>query len=264
MRIINITLFFMIVVLSTNLNAQDTQLSNPKTFQEDKRERQLSLFADGSVQSVIDAPDGASSATGTLGISLQYPFLHSSIQVSAVGTDTQVTNSYGASLITSRGGGNFNGFGASLRWLPKAYSEIRYGIHTNGYLSSSEWVYNENEYGISVRELGIHFTGQYDDNFGTSSDNPLTLIFDIGIAHRSIAGDLANSSEQQLRESILGTSNKSWTGLELGISIKLHQITASGSYLHFGGDVDGFSGGQILTKISVNSAILSDIRRKTD
>ncbi len=240
-----------------------TGIINPLQAQVNKAEqnfsRTLSLFADGNVQNVIDSPGESSTATGVLGVGIYNQFTSFSLYVSAVGTGDKIESGFGSSILGGNSGGSFSGFGINGRWTPKKFMDVWWGPAFNLQAISSTWVNGQEEVNTSVRSASFQFLVEYRDSFGELNENPLSLSGDIGITHRSLGGDLAGSDRKDFRENILGVDKSSWTGLEIGLTIQLHQITARGAYVQFfGDDIDGLTGGQILTTISVKSSILSD------
>lgn len=259
----NFILISFIIAFSTlESHAQTSQLKGFNEFDKEGIEREISLFANGKVLSILDAPSDVSTATGSLGFSIQYPNFFSNLQVSAMGTDPKISDSFGSAILSARGGGVFSGFGAGFRYFHFPINQIKLGVHSYFNASSSKWIYNDLEYGAGIREIGFHISSIYEDSFGNDDNNPISIIFDIGFARRSIVGNISNSNNQNIRESILGTTKTSFPGFELGVTLQMHQITARGAYLHFGGDIDGFSNGQIMTTISVKSAIFTDTRMR--
>ncbi|MES2521579.1 MAG: hypothetical protein V4617_02690 [Gemmatimonadota bacterium] len=239
-----------------SISAQISPLVNPVTV-EKQRVRTISLYADGNVQSMLESTENTS-ATGSIGLAIQNPYVFAALHVTAAGTMENVTEAFGGRVLSAGGGGSFSGFGADLRWLPRKWLDLWYGGRTYVQGSSSNWVSGTQSVSAPLVAAGLLATLEYRDSLGV--DNPVSVMADIGIARRQIRGNIAQSTNDSFREAILGTRQTGWTGMEAALTIQVHQISARGAYYHFGGNINGLSKGQIVTSISVKSAIFSDRR----
>jgi len=247
---------FLLIGLPELLPGQVSPVANPATLKASDA-RAISFYADGNVQSLLESADNTS-ASGSIGLAIQNPYVFAALHVTAAATDEYVTEAYGERLLSTQGGGALSGFGADVRYLPRKWVDLWYGGRTYLQASSSNWVSGADTVSAPLLGIGLAITVEYRDSLGP--DNPVSVVGDIGVARRQITGDVGGSANDAFRESILGSTGTGWTGLELGLTIQLHQISARGTYYHFGGGIDGFSNGQIVTSISVKSAIFSSNR----
>jgi hypothetical protein len=81
----------------------------------------------------------------------------------------------------------------------------------------------------------------------------------VGPTFRYIAGDLGQDTNQAFRLQTLGTTKKSYTGLEVEFFVQLNQFQPYVRVSHFSppkeGDISGFSGTQVVFGVNVLSAI---------
>jgi hypothetical protein len=92
----------------------------------------------------------------------------------------------------------------------------------------------------------------FHDLLGSEYRKNYNVLIGVGYAYNSIRGDIGLADRDALRERVLGTKTKSFTGLEIFAQFRIKNIKAEFSYtiLDVGGSVPGISQGRMVTTVS--------------
>ncbi len=83
----------------------------------------------------------------------------------------------------------------------------------------------------------------------------ISATLDVGLGVRALGGDITNPSNAAVRASIFGQPSAR-VGLEVGLQLAVSGLKAALTYYRFGGDVPGFSNGQVVAGFSVQSPLI--------
>lgn len=241
-------------------------------------DRQVVVFADGNLRSALgQGSDGAQNAAGSIGVSYQSGRFGAQFVVNAVGQAEPVRSNFGASLLAP---GSGNSLSAGLLELTYALTR-RDAIPVCGTLiaraygsvSSSEWVEpatqadEEQRYGVVSGGGG---TGVRCEFFGGSvvnaagddvpvDANQVSVFADLGIAFRTIGGDIARTGNDDVRRRLILTSTRPRAGVEVGLGIQVNGLKAGLTFYGFGGEVPGLSDGQVVAGFAVQTTLFKGV-----
>ena len=106
---------------------------------------------------------------------------------------------------------------------------------------------------VNVPAVGAGLGGSYTFFTGQSNKNEAAMVLDFGVAWRGVRGDLISTSRAALRESLSGTKTTDFFGAEIGLGMQFNQLSANMTYYRMSGSMDGFSRGQLVAGVSIQT-----------
>ena len=209
-------------------------------------------FASGDVRGLATGEtDDSESANGALGLSVSSNHVASVGAINVASTLQTIDKDFAAVLLSPSNGKALRSGLAEVR-LQQLFG--KQGLHAYGCVSSSEWVQEEASLNATVVGAGALIYRQL--GLEDDSRNKVQFGLEGGIAIRSILGDAASSDS--LREVFLGSDRTNFVGLELGMNILVNRVSAGVQFYFFPGrDVEGVTGGQVTTGISIRGDLFS-------
>lgn len=251
-RLSSLAVVTLAVALPSRIQAQSLAPSG-NLSKADTTKKYVTLFADGNIRGVATAGSKESTTgTGSLGIALSSPKITVSAQVTVLSTVDTLRNEVGATILSPLSGKSFQSGLLDLR-VRNVFKKLHLGLH--GYLGASKSVWAQDT-AARASVLGTGGLTAFWSEEGKVSDNPVGLLIEAGVALRRIGGDIG--SAKSLRESMLGTSERTFPGLEGGVQISFNSITAGiGVYWFSGKGVNGLTGGQLAAGMTVRGDIFA-------
>ena len=251
------------------------------------RDRRVEIFADGNVKNVVSEGAEGSATTGSLGLRYIGPTYTVTGIISIAGAADTISKSYGATLLTPATGKALNSGLLDIRrqhlfgmdsGCDTAMAQHRHpircnlGLHAYASASSSLWATAFDTNGTITKTTQVPAWGWGVGVFyrfvqGTigGSEHPkdakdVAMILDLGLAARSLRGDLYN--QPSTRTALLGTDKRNFYGPEVGLGLQYDMIKAGITYYFMDGTVKGLSNGQIVVGVGIqanlNSGVLSE------
>ncbi len=257
------------------------------------------VFADGNLRAALGQDDAAQSAAGSLGVGYRSGHLGAQFVINAVGQATPIRENFGSSILAPGSGTSLSAGLLEVTYelsdrgtIPICGTFIGRGYAS---VSSAEWVdtattntQEEQRYGVVSGGGGIglrceFFGGQVvnpprtntvevanhpartdsvevvDPLDSVEGANEVAVYLDLGLALRTIGGDIASTANDALRTRLLGSDKSLRAGLELGLGIQVNGLKAGLTFYGFGGEVPGLSDGQVIAGFAVQTPIFQGV-----
>jgi hypothetical protein len=129
------------------------------------------------------------------------------------------------------------------------------GAYAEFLVADSKWEIDSVTYETSPLSFKVGIAIAPFGNISTG-DNFISLIFYAGYSNRSILGDLSN--EEDIRAEFLGTTQKSFHGIEFGTSLLLNQtkVFVNVPLLFSKESINGLTGGQVVIGLTISGDLL--------
>jgi hypothetical protein len=227
------------------------------------------VYADGNIKDVVGEDAEGTTASGSLGVGYSTGRFIINALVNAVGTATPLTENFGTALLAPAAGNSLSAGVLDTRFSffkrPRDGGVCSsFGMRAYGSVSSARWEVDTagTTFGVVTPGFGLGLFCQMlnvrEPATGTDAGRSLAVVIDFGGAVRGIAGDVAQSSNDEVRRTIIGERNKrTWVGVEAGIAIQLNGLKAGLTLYAFPGEIPGLSDGQVTAGFSVQSSLLS-------
>jgi hypothetical protein len=252
-------------------NAQeDSALGNPRN--RDSSISYVRVFADGAVRSGVTGETENGTATGSLGVQVASELAgnrtDATFLVSVVGTGEVVSESYGRSILAPGSGSTL-----SAGLVDARIHDVFRRADLRGYLSvsTSDWsvpvdsmgLFSEGgdprTYSVGVFGMGI-LVGETLVRGIVASNTSVAVTLDLGVSSRFLIGDLSSEANESFREGFIGTDRNWFVGVEGMLGVQINGIKAGISvYRYFDTDLSGFSDGQVVAGIGIQTPIVSGI-----
>lgn len=222
----------------------------------------FSAFADGNLRDLANGNEGDAAAAGSFGVrlrnvALRHGYLHLSAKVGLASTvDTLRRNAGLVLLVPSAGKGLRSGV-VEANWEMPSGSGATRGLY--GYFATTAGTWGNDSIALPATIAGQglgYFWGRRAED--TQNKNAIGVQLQLGLAAREIWGDIGG--DDPLRQLLIGTDRKTFTGVEGGVAITINGVTAALHVYGFAGPdagIDGFTGGQIGTGISVDTPLFT-------
>lgn len=233
------------------------------------------LFADGAVRGgVTGETTKAGAATGSLGIQVASRLggkrADATFLVSVIGAADSVSADYGAVLLAPASGNTLSAGLIDVRIRDVVLVDLR----MYGSVSTSDWSVPVDENGLfdlegthqtfSAGVIGVGILLGETILAGRMAENTTAAVtLDAGLSLRSLFGDVVNGSNNAFRESLFPGEATTRLGIEISLGIQISGVKAGVSYYHYGGDIAGFSNGQVVAGIGLQTPIVSGTLRRT-
>lgn len=250
------------------LGAQTLQELSPS-----RHGSEVTVFVAGNVRDVVGESGGAASTTGALGLTFRGPTYIVTGVVNALARSDTVTRAYGATLLPPATGRAFNSALVDVRrpYLPGLGCAAdqggvrarlcQVGLHAYAFASSTTWATAVDADGAATAAAevpvwgdGIGGSYRFFDGYLPDSSH-VGMALDAMLARRHLRGDFGAPAGDALRSTLLGSRDRDFTGLETAVNLRYNEMNAGLTYYYFGGDVPGFSRGQIVAAVSVRARL---------
>lgn len=232
----------------------------------------VEVFADGNLKAALGqkSDDNPQSASGSLGVLYRTDKLIAQFVINAVGQAEAVRGNFGASLLPPASGNSLSAGLMDITWVlvdDRALCNT-VAVHSYVSVSSAKWIHTpasstEQEYAVVTGGGGAGMRCQFfggpvvpnADDDPDENSNTVAVYLDVGLAFRTIGGDVASTANDAVRESLLGTTKRQRLGVEVGLGIQVNGVKAGLTFYGFHGEIPGLSDGQVVAGFSVQSAI---------
>jgi len=220
----------------------------------------VALFADGNVRGAVVGDDGATTASGSLGMAISRPLSDLSVLINVASKGDTIRRGYGTSIVAPGSGGALNAGLVDYRRRSYGGRGHGHGWHVYGSVASARWATDTTAEGVitgttDVAFLGIGVLRSYEIIRGEVEDNTVFAALDYGIAYRGLFGDIATSSNDDLKEALYGSKRERWVGLEIGLAIQTNFVKGGINYYFFDGRVRGLTDGQVVAGFSLQANV---------
>lgn len=252
----------------------------------------IEVLAEGNIKDVLGGSKATATAAGSLGLQFVGNRHIVTGMVNVAGTEDTVRTGYGATLLVPAAGKGLNAGMLALRtrfrqWSDTTCGDYDYaitcnlGVRLRADASTRRWATkieritsapgatDSVERVTEVRDVptwgaGFGLWYAFFDGAIETTDNasrPVTMILDVGVAHRALRGDLGGEKPEteELRNRLLGTGRRNFTGAEVGLTLVFDRIRSSFTYLWLNGHADGLSRGQIVATVELRAPLASGL-----
>jgi hypothetical protein len=241
----------------------------------------IHVFANGALKGVVGQSSDATSTTGSLGVAYEGTrFLVTGSVTLAAKVDT-VRSSFGGTLLTTGSGSSLNAGLLDIRFWhflkgsrpEDCFSdhgvddwECNIGFRVNASASSSFWrdtiAADSGRPAISVVTWALYGGVFYAFSAGKVLGKDVSVILNAGLVQRSIRGDLLEPRNAAAHQAYLQTTHSDFYGLpSIALEIGYTDLHASMEYVKMNGAVDGFSRGQVVAAIQIQTDLITGIVR---
>lgn len=237
---------------------------------------EVDIFASGAVRDVASNASNPSAVTGALGLRYRGEVFVVAGLVNVASKEDTIRSDFGASLLPPASGHALNAGLLDIRaprW-PSAgimdhcaqadrQDDIRCHVGLHGYVStaSARWATALDTAGgviasrvVPTWGMGLGLSYSFVNGVLTD-DTRVALVLDAGVATRHIRGDI--TAMDSVRASLLGADTKNFIGGEFALNMQYNTIQAGITYYYMSGDIDGFSRGQVVAGVSIQSNLNS-------
>lgn len=234
----------------------------------------VDVFASGAVRDAAAKGDTPAAVNGALGLRYRGAVFVVAGLINIASKEDTLRSDFGSSILPPSAGHALNAGLLDIR-APRFPSKrieqdcsknpdaiaCHIGLHAYFSASSTRWATTSAADGTVLDTrivpawgsgLGLTYTfvnGMLEDS------NQVGMVLDVGLATRSIRGDIAGMDS--VRTSLLGTDSKNFIGGEFSFNLQYNTIQAGLTYYYMTGDVAGFSRGQIVAGVSLQSNLNS-------
>jgi hypothetical protein len=219
----------------------------------------LLVYADGNLRNAIAQNQNTTVAAGALGVGLRNRTVLLDLLINAAGSSTPIRANHASTLLVPGSGGSLSAGYGELRYRPGT----RLGLRTYASVSSSSWTDTLTDRTVSTLVGGIGvggfvnlFGGTVGERMEGQQQTVVGSVLDIGLAWRTLGGDIVEGSNETQLTNMLGSSKKNRVGLEIALTLQVNSLTAGFTYYLFGGDVPGFSKGQVVAGFSISTPLI--------
>jgi hypothetical protein len=209
------------------------------------------VFASGDVKGLAAGENKEELATnGALGVSMAIRDILITASINVATTMDTLNNTFSNIILNPSNG---SGLRSGLLDFRKKKIFNNFDLHLYATVSTSTWKIENEIKDVTVGGIGVLIERALISN---NEENEVTLSYELGISVRSLMGELASNEEKRLR--FLNTKNSVFGGLEGGMTIRVNSLIASLQFYYFIGDhVNGVTGGQLATGISISTDLFS-------
>jgi hypothetical protein len=218
------------------------------------------VYADGNLRNTLAQNDQTTVAAGALGIGLRNRTVLLDLLINAAGTTAPLTTNHAATMLVPGSGGSLSAGYGEMRYRPGT----RIGARAYVSVSTANWTDTVTSKTISTLVGGVGaggfinlFGGTVSSGTDESNGTRIAGVLDVGVSWRTLGGDIVDKQNNQQLVNILGSNDKDRFGLEIALTLQVNDLKAGFTYYRFGGEVPGFSKGQVVAGFSVSTAIVS-------
>lgn len=239
----------------------------------------VALYADGNLRKAVQEGGGGQVSAGSLGASFASPNWSLDLLVNAAGSQDALRRGFGTTVLAPGAGGSLSAGLVEFRRLfnpvRRAKSEDtalpprrRWGGRAYASASATRWQPDTAQPSVDLSVTGagagLFFAigGTIPTGAAPAAGNtepqqkPLFLVLDLGPAYRRVGGDALRAQNDQFRQSV-GLVGIRRVGLEAGALISFNGLKAGVTYYNFGGDMPGYSRGQVVAGFAVQTTLAS-------
>ena len=237
------------------------------------------VIASGDLKTVVGQSGDATSTTGSLGVRYEGTRFQVTGSLNLAAKVDTVRSSFGATLLTTASGSSLNAGLIDIRvWHlfrgsrpEKCFTDYgvddwrcNIGFRFYGSASSSFWRdtirADSGKAAISVVTWTFYGGAFYAFSAGRLGGKDLSVIFNAGLVQRAVRGDLLGATESAVHQVYLGTSKSDFLGFpSLSLEINYANLRGSLEYVKMEGTINGFSRGQVIAAMAVQTDLVSGI-----
>lgn len=231
---------------------------------------EIAMFAGGSVRDVAGGRESAANVSGSLGLRYRGAAFLVTGLVNVASTEDTIRTGFGETLLSPASGRALNAGLLDIRAprLPLQSLNERCRDHPDAVLchvgahaylsaSSARWATALQDDGrvlssdiVPTWGMGIGLSYTFFNGMLVDSTQA-GMILDVGLATRHLRGDLLGDPDT--RAAILDTDETNFLGLEVGLNLQYNTLNGGLTYYYMGGDLDGFSKGQVVAGFSIQA-----------
>jgi hypothetical protein len=226
----------------------------------------VQLYADGNIRKALQDAGGGQVAAGSLGLTISAAQSTFDILLNTAGSTDALRRGFGTSVLAPGSGGNLSSGLIDWRlFLDNASVRRKPGIRAYASASSVSWQPDTAKSPVSAAIGGLGLGVFYgiggrvqvkSTEDSTKTENKvISAVLDLGVAYRSIGGDVVLAANEAAR-GLVGADNVKRAGLELGATLVYSGLKAGVTYYVFGGDMPGYSHGQLVAAFAVQTILL--------
>lgn len=237
---------------------------------------EVDIFATGAVRDAASGKNTPANVSGSLGLRYRGARFVVAGLINVASKEDTIRADYGATLLPPSSGRGLNAGLLDVRaprlvkdalcvdrdtWIP-----CHIGVHLYFTASSARWATAFNTTGQATATqivpswgsgAGFSYTfinGELEDS------NKVAMVLDVGVATRSIRGDI--SANDAARSALLGTTSRNFVGGEFSLNMQYNMVLAGITYYYMSGSLSGFSRGQVVAGVSLQSNLNSKALKK--
>lgn len=134
-------------------------------------------------------------------------------------------------------------------------------FHFYGIISSGRWEVDNLNKNVTTMGWGVHL---FRDLINCDlANNKIMVRFEFGLASRRIAGDITGIENKEFREKAIHTEERSFYGVEAGLTILINGVKAHFTYVDFRPylfgphiNIPGLTDGQVLAAFTIEANIV--------
>jgi hypothetical protein len=232
----------------------------------------VTVFADGNLRSAVGQGEDATLASGDLGLRVRKETVLLSLRIAATGTGQALRERQAAAILVPGTGSSLNaGYGEIRITTSKEGAFVQSGLRGYVSVTTAQWTdtLTDRTVGALVGGAGVGgFVNLFGGTLGgTPPANPgeaqgagktrVAAVLDLGLAWRTLGGDIADVTNEDVLIDLFDSAAKNRLGLEAGLALQLNDLKAGLTYYLFGGSVPGLSRGQVVAGFSVAVPLIS-------
>ncbi|MCJ7791693.1 MAG: hypothetical protein MUP49_04735 [Dehalococcoidia bacterium] len=214
-------------------------------------------FASGNLRGVTTGTTDASSANGSIGISIAWPRVTVAGVINVATSAKRLTSDFGQTILSPATGTGFRSGVLELR-IANLFQTFAgpLGLHIYVSASSNSWSSSsDTTHAPTAAVTGLSALA-YRHIATASGDNRVSFGLEAGLSIRNLSGDIVG--DDSLRTALLGTRQRTFGGLEGGMTISVNKVTAAVQlYYYLPRGVKGVGRVQITTGLSIQADLFT-------
>jgi len=223
----------------------------------------VAVIADASLRPVLtNGPSGNTPVSGSIGVAVG-EFQHNlTVLVNVAGLTDTLRRNVGAAMLPPTAGGLTSGTVSALVDYRQMIRFNGAGFHIYGSVSPAILIDSTTGRQANAVIAALGAQASWEVYNQTVSGTAVSTVFDLGPSLRTLVGDIANSANDGLRDSLLATKTKQFVGVEAGMTLFVKDVRVGVSTYYFGGNVAGLSHVQAVFGVSVYDAVIDARSRR--
>lgn len=229
----------------------------------------VSLFADGGIKSAFTVDEGTenAAASGVIGFSRQTWKSNLTLLLNITGISDTVRQTHASTLLYPTSGTSIStGRPSVLFDYRTLLSTSSIGVHFYASTAPTVWEAFSGTDSSRAMTTNVYAAGV----LGTLSliddevvpGTHLAAFFDAGFCVRTLGGQITLSDNETARRSILRAGDKTFKGVEFGITIVVNTVRVGWAGYLYQGDIPGLSNGESIFSASVSGPLISGRKHK--
>lgn len=217
-------IFLLFILLSKSINSQILTSTFSKVESNDST--YIAFFAEGNISGLATSNGNATPVgTGAIGINVQKRNSSWTARVSVATNVDTVIRGFGTHVLNPGAGSSLSGGFLDLR-LKEVANVKRQKIGLHFYICTSKTYWGTRDTTISAITSGAGATMYFDIMNAVLDKNEIAFGFEMGLAYRWIAGDIASKLNNEIRQNLLGSKTRHFPGFQAGMQIQCGSLIA--------------------------------------